>query len=294
MMRLGFGAVTVGLVAFFHSATARAADVTIAWDPNTEPDLAGYHLYYDTDDADGPYIGQSATEGWSPVDVPLESLEDPGNPRFTLHGLPSCQRVFIAVTAYNRAALESTFSNRVEGTLIASPNPVVVTSDSPTSLTVGWAPLPANDTGSIPRFLVHYGTQPGRPDEGAGSPREVVSSELYGAPSVVLSGLRENTTYWISVEAVCPDGESKRSTEVAATSGVGQIDAGAYDAGATGGKTSRKPGVGAAPPEEEEESSSGCGCLVVGSGSFPAGTLLLVTAAIASFSWRRRRGGVGR
>ena len=43
-----------------YSIPVYAMDVTLQWDANTEPDLAGYKIYYDTDSGH-PYEGtQSA------------------------------------------------------------------------------------------------------------------------------------------------------------------------------------------------------------------------------------------
>ena len=96
-----------------YGAGASAADmsVTLAWDPNNETDLAGYNLYYSTIQG-GPYEGVGSSDGDSPIVIPLSSLADPANPRFTVHGLPGSAYYFV-VTAYNTHGLESTFSNEV-------------------------------------------------------------------------------------------------------------------------------------------------------------------------------------
>jgi hypothetical protein len=90
-----------------------ALDVTLAWDANTEPDLAGYGIYYDTDSGD-PYNGTGASDGDSPVDMSLDDDEDPDPDvvQFTLYDLPE-GTYFFAVTAFNTAGLESGYSNEV-------------------------------------------------------------------------------------------------------------------------------------------------------------------------------------
>jgi hypothetical protein len=81
-------------------------DITLAWDANTEPNLAGYKVYYDSDGSGEPYGGTGATEGDSPIDV--------GNvTEFTLYGLSDGEVHFLAVTAYNDEGLESGYSNEV-------------------------------------------------------------------------------------------------------------------------------------------------------------------------------------
>ena len=78
---------------------ALGADIKLAWDPNTESDLAGYKVYY------GPASGTYGT----PLNV--------GNvTTYTLTGLTYGQTYFIAVTAYDTSDRESGYSNEVSGT----------------------------------------------------------------------------------------------------------------------------------------------------------------------------------
>ena len=70
----------------------------MAWDPNTETDLAGYRIYYGT---------ASRTYG-DPIDV--------GNvTTYTLNGLTPGVTYYIAATAYDTADHESYYSNEVFG-----------------------------------------------------------------------------------------------------------------------------------------------------------------------------------
>jgi hypothetical protein len=88
------------------TASVYALDVTLAWDANTEPDLAGYKLYYKTGSPGPPYGGTGATEGNSPIDV--------GNvTQFTIHGLSNGITYHFAATAYDTENLESGYSNEV-------------------------------------------------------------------------------------------------------------------------------------------------------------------------------------
>jgi hypothetical protein len=73
-----------------------ASQVKLAWDPNTEPNIAGYRVYIGT--ASGVYS--------APVDV--------GNiTNYTATGLQPGTSYFISVTAYDQSAIESGFSNEV-------------------------------------------------------------------------------------------------------------------------------------------------------------------------------------
>jgi hypothetical protein len=95
----------LGLIASFliSSSYILAAQIKIAWDANTELDLAGYKVYYVT--ASGYYGGFG-----TPIDV--------GNvTTYTITGLTQGQTFYIAVTAYDNAipANESGYSYEVSG-----------------------------------------------------------------------------------------------------------------------------------------------------------------------------------
>jgi hypothetical protein len=84
------------------ASLARAGDVTLAWDPNPEQDLAGYKLYYG-----------NASRSYS------QALALGNVTTYTVTGLASGTYYF-AVTAYNVAQLESGFSNEVSKTFALS------------------------------------------------------------------------------------------------------------------------------------------------------------------------------
>lgn len=98
------------------AGAASAGTVTLAWDANTESDLAGYKLYYDTAVAREPYDGEGADQGKSPIELPLAALTTAAAPQYTLTGL-SQKTYFFAVTAYNTDGLESGYSNEVRANL---------------------------------------------------------------------------------------------------------------------------------------------------------------------------------
>jgi hypothetical protein len=87
------------VTSIFISRIASTAELRLAWDPNTEPDLSGYRVYY----------GTAPRSYGTPINV--------GNvTTYTLGGLTSGQTYFIAVTAYDSSGYESGFSNEVSGT----------------------------------------------------------------------------------------------------------------------------------------------------------------------------------
>ena len=102
-----------------------AMDVTLAWDANTETDLAGYKIYYGKITG-GPYDDSVSTDGASPIVVPLSSLLDPANPEFTVHDLLSETYYFVA-TAYDTERYESLFSNETtKRAIIFRPTPAPI------------------------------------------------------------------------------------------------------------------------------------------------------------------------
>ncbi len=90
-----------------------AAQVRLAWAPNTESNLAGYKLYYKAGSPGAPYEGTGLDQGNSHIVIPLENLSDRNNPNFTLSGLPTGETFYLVMTAYNSDGNESLFSNEI-------------------------------------------------------------------------------------------------------------------------------------------------------------------------------------
>jgi hypothetical protein len=90
--------VVSALLLFFHPFKVYSAQMTLAWDPNTEPDLGGYKVYYGT---------SSGTYG---VPLNVGNVTD-----YTLTGLTERGGYYIAVTAYDKSGNESVYSNEVSG-----------------------------------------------------------------------------------------------------------------------------------------------------------------------------------
>ena len=83
--------------------------VTLAWDANTEPDLAGYKVYWGR--SSGKY-----------ENTPVPTVAPSANPTFTTPALPNGTWYF-AVTAYNTTGMESGYSNEVSTTIATAPAP---------------------------------------------------------------------------------------------------------------------------------------------------------------------------
>ena len=78
------------------SSHAMAAQVTLAWDANSESDLGGYRVHY----------GTSSTSYSVHIDVNKATT-------YTVTGLTAGQTYYFAATAYDTSGNESGFSNMV-------------------------------------------------------------------------------------------------------------------------------------------------------------------------------------
>jgi hypothetical protein len=95
----------IALVLFLLAApSAYAAGVTLAWDPSSSPEVAGYKVYYKIGSPVPPFDGVDALEGPSPIDVG-NTLSRP------LSGLQDNTTYYFTVTAYDSLGSESSFSN---------------------------------------------------------------------------------------------------------------------------------------------------------------------------------------
>ena len=106
------------LLLFIHISIVHSAQVTLAWNPNTEQDLAGYKIYY----------GTSSNNYTMGVDAGK-------NVTYTLSGLGNGITYYIASTAYDTEGYESDFSNEV----VFNAPPPCTYSISPVSQSFGQA-----------------------------------------------------------------------------------------------------------------------------------------------------------
>ena len=170
------------LIALLLTANAHSAQLNLAWDPNTEPELAGYKLYY----------GQSSGRYDSTVDV--------GNQiAYTLSGLEEGRTYYVAVTAYDADHSESAFSNELSIS-ISYLAPTAAFSASPTS---GKAPLVVTfadaSIGSISSRLWNFGDGGYLGNDGSSSSPNV--SHSYASAG----------TYSVSLTVSGPGGSNTRT-----------------------------------------------------------------------------------
>jgi hypothetical protein len=108
------------LCALLISVWARAGQVTLAWDPNTESDLAGYRIHYGT--ASGSYTVTVAV--------------DKSTPTCTITNLAAGQTYYFAASAYNASGASSGYSNEVSYA-VTVPNTAPSTPSAPAGSTSG-------------------------------------------------------------------------------------------------------------------------------------------------------------
>lgn len=139
------------VITMFAGGQALAKDFTLAWDANTEPDVAGYRIYYKNSSSALPYDGTGASQGASPIDVGA-------NLTTTLTGLAEGETYYFAVTAYDAQGLESTFSNIVASGWV--PNLLAPAADetvAPNKVMFSWNAAPA---GTDVTYTLYYGANP--------------------------------------------------------------------------------------------------------------------------------------
>lgn len=158
--------------------------VTLAWNPNPEPDITSYIVYYGTSTRSYPYstnVGKVTTA--------------------TVRGLRDGSW-FMAVTAVNTSGLESDFSSEVTATL-AGPgtNPPPATAGP--SVTLAWNRNPEPD---IVSYLIYYGTA---------SRMYPYSTNVGNVTTATVYGLEAGRLWYFAVTAVNSSGlESDFSSEV--------------------------------------------------------------------------------
>ena len=103
MRRFFLASISFSIISILGAA-AQGAEVTLAWDPNDEPDLAGYNVYVNQVGPGPPYYQFNT--------VSLAEIE-PDNPLYTATGLKEESYYCFVVTAYDAEGFESGYSNEV-------------------------------------------------------------------------------------------------------------------------------------------------------------------------------------
>src|SRR5437016_5404858 len=97
-----------GIILFLALASRvqAAGTVTLQWNPNVEPDIAGYRVYYGL--SSGTYPQQIDVGNTTTTTVP---------------NLPNGVTYFFVVSAYNTVSVESLLSSEVSATVASAPTP---------------------------------------------------------------------------------------------------------------------------------------------------------------------------
>ena len=119
-------------VLFLCAGVSLSADLTLAWDANSESDIEGYKIYYLTAAPDGWIDGTGLDQGRSPITVRIGALKTAAAPSFQLSNLNAGESYHFAVTAYNTKGNESDYSNMVRYDV-----PEATTSDIPEAISSG-------------------------------------------------------------------------------------------------------------------------------------------------------------
>ncbi|MCD6188562.1 MAG: fibronectin type III domain-containing protein [Desulfuromusa sp.] len=128
--------------------SAFCQDITLSWDPSPTPEVAGYKIYYQQDNANYPFDGTGAAEGNSPVDVG-DTLSA------TLTELGDEVVYFFTVTAYSDDS-ESSYSNIVSNSwLPALITPTIGAANEPVPVTFLWETAPSDYDVT---YTLFYGT----------------------------------------------------------------------------------------------------------------------------------------
>ena len=95
------------LIAAATINASRLPSITLAWDPNDEPEFKGYSIYVQEDDGAFTWL----------EDFDEIGLSDPLHPQVTIQGLNPRDFYYFAATAYSENQ-ESDFSNLACGKLV--------------------------------------------------------------------------------------------------------------------------------------------------------------------------------
>lgn len=195
-------------------AAALAVEFGLNMNPVSSTSVAGFRMHYDDDAVGAPFDGDFAAEGPSPVEYPIDTLEASA-PRLTLN-VPTCTHLYLGISVYDLEGSESTVTP-LDGTVVGSPQDVVVKPGGQGKLIVRWSGLSPDDTGALAGYRIHYDTDGEAPYEGTGadqgdSPIEVGADTTY----FELTRLTVGDTMHLVVEAYCPDTKKQQAAAVSA------------------------------------------------------------------------------
>jgi hypothetical protein len=181
----------IAALAFCAFLPGSAQAVTLAWDANPEPDIAGYRLYY------------------GELNAPATTVDVRNTTTHSINNLSPGRRYYFYLTAYNAAALESDPSATIfydqPEQFPAAPSNLSAVAESPTQVRVQWRDNSTNEAGF--RLLRKAGA----------SGAYVTLSTAANVTSYVDSGLTPGTQYFYKAHAYNSGGSSADSAEISVT-----------------------------------------------------------------------------
>ena len=121
-------------------STANAAQVSLTWNANPQPEVAGYMLYY----------GQGSGAYTNKVDVSKVTA-------FTVTGLQEGKTYYYAVTAYDAGRAESPFSNEANATTAYSPPVAAFNADKTSDVAPASIIFTSTSTGTVSSYSWNFG-----------------------------------------------------------------------------------------------------------------------------------------
>lgn len=100
---------------FAGKGSKPSGTATLSWEANTEPDLAGYKIYYGT----SPRTGDCPDGGYSEK-IEVEKTTTSEKPSFIVKGLEAGKTYYFSVTSRDTSGNESCFQKEVSKAFPAS------------------------------------------------------------------------------------------------------------------------------------------------------------------------------
>lgn len=119
LQKMLLNAVLASILSMGMSSGSHASTVGLQWDPNSEPGVSGYKVYYAPD--------SSTFEGSIPIDVHNQTSA-------TISGLDPDKAYKFAVTAYDAAGQESPLSNVIAVSELSPPTVAITAPENATSV----------------------------------------------------------------------------------------------------------------------------------------------------------------
>ena len=97
------------MISTVFSARAHAADITLKWTRNTEPDIAGYKIFYGIQ-----------SQAYDNVITINDTATEPEQCQYTIYGLQEGQTYYIALKSFDLGGNESTYSQETSAYIDSS------------------------------------------------------------------------------------------------------------------------------------------------------------------------------